>query len=166
MQASEKSAKTIPSRETSPSDPLVAEARVSKVLRVRRILAAAILAVCPVIACAFLARNSGRWDLFERSGSITTTIGLILASRPYVKFSALELAVLQANRHVKSNTTEVLEEVSTTKLGLALSAFGTVIWGWGQYLRWWSFGYLAVWALFVIRDVRRDRNMPGFDGPG
>jgi hypothetical protein len=35
-----------------------------------------VLAVCPSIVCASLAENSGRWDLFERSGSIITAIGV------------------------------------------------------------------------------------------
>jgi len=43
-----------------------------------------------------------------------------------------------------------------TTLGLALSAFETIIWGWGKYLGWWSFAYLLVWALFAARDFSRD----------
>jgi len=121
-----------------------------RVLRV----AAIILAISPPIACAFLARESGRWDLFERSGSITTAIGLLLASRRYIRYSVLELAVLHAQP--KPNIAQILEDIFTAKLGLALSAFGTIIWGWGQYLGWWSFTYLLVWALFAARDFRRD----------
>src|SRR5271165_6003886 len=101
--------------------------------RVRR-AAAIILALAPPTACAFLARESGRWDLFERSGSITTAIGLALASRRYIRYGVLELAILRAQ---PESTAELLEDIFTAKLGLALSAFGTIIWGWGQYLGWW-----------------------------
>ena len=121
--------------------------------RVRRV-AAIILALAPPIACAFLARESGRWDLFERSGSITTAIGLLLASRRYIRYSVFELTTLQAQP--ESNVAEILEDVFTAKLGLALSAFGTIIWGWGTYLGWWSFTYLPVWALVAARDFHRD----------
>ncbi|MGC2460810.1 MAG: hypothetical protein WA446_07555 [Steroidobacteraceae bacterium] len=34
---------------------------------------------------------------------------------------------------------ELLGDAYTAKLGLALSAFGTIICGWGEYLGWWSF---------------------------
>jgi hypothetical protein len=37
-----------------------------------------------------------------------------------------------------------------------VAAFGTVIWGWGKYIGWWSFSCLLVWALFAARDARRD----------
>lgn len=127
-------------------------------------MAAVILAICPAVVFAFLATKSGRWDLFERSGSIITAIGLLVASRRYVQFGILELAMLQAGNHGKPNTAEVLDDILTAKLGLALSAFGTVIWGWGEYLGWWSFGCLAIWALFAIRDTRRDLNTAGRDG--
>ena len=121
--------------------------------RVRRVIAI-FLAISPPIACAFLASELGRWDLFERSGSITTAIGLMLASRRYIRYSVLELAVLQ--EQPKSNVAEILEDIFTAKLGLALSAFGTIIWGWGKYLGWASFTYLLVWALLAARDFRRD----------
>lgn len=121
--------------------------------RMRRV-AAIVLAISPPIACAFLARETGRWDLFERSGSITIAIGLLLASRRYIRYSVLELAVL--NAQPKANIAEILEDIFTAKLGLALSAFGTIIWGWGKYLGWASFTYLLVWALFAARDFRRD----------
>ena len=51
---------------------------------------------------------------------------------------------------------ELLDDIYTAKLGLALSAFGTIIWGWGQYLGWWSFSYLVVWAVIAARDAWRD----------
>jgi hypothetical protein len=122
--------------------------------RVRRV-AAIIVAICPPIICAWLARNSGRWDLFERSGSITTAIGLALASRRYIEYGVLELAMRQAHTPER-NVDEIVDDIFTAKLGLALSAFGTIIWGWGQYLGWWSFSCLLVWALFAARDARRD----------
>ncbi len=49
---------------------------------------------------------------------------------------------------------EMLEDVVTAKLGLALSAFGTIVWGWGKYLGWWSFTLMLVWTLFAVRDVK------------
>jgi hypothetical protein len=56
------------------------------------------------------------------------------------------------------------EDIYTQKLGLAISAFGTVIWGWGGYLRWWTFSFLALWAAIAAYDAWRDfvrlRNMP------
>ena len=48
---------------------------------------------------------------------------------------------------------ELLEDIYTAKLGLAVSAFGTIIWGWGKYLGWWSFSYLVVWAVIAARDA-------------
>ena len=51
---------------------------------------------------------------------------------------------------------ELLEDIHTQKLGLALSAFGVFIWGWGKYLEWWSFGYLVVWAVIAACDAWRD----------
>jgi hypothetical protein len=118
-------------------------------------VAQAIMAISPPILCAYLASHSGNWDLFERSGSITTAIGLLMASRRYVQYGVLELAMLQSRRQT-SQPREMLEEIHTAKLGLALSGFGTVIWGWGKYIGWWSFICLLVWALLVVRDARRD----------
>jgi|SRR5579862_3626716 len=108
-----------------------------------------LVALCPTVLSAW----AGQWDLFERSGALTSAIGLIIASRRYVERSVLELAVSNANDERKS---ELLEDVFTAKLGLALAAFGTIIWGWGQYLRWWSFGYLLIWAFFALWDAERD----------
>jgi hypothetical protein len=122
---------------------------------VRRV-AATLTGLSPPILCACVASNSGNWDFFERSGSITTTIGLLLASRRYIEYGVLELSLLQ-HRQPTADPPGMSEDVMTAKLGLALSAFGTVIWGWGKYLGWWSFSYLAVWALFAARDAYRDR---------
>ncbi|HYX47982.1 MAG TPA: hypothetical protein VE820_14325 [Sphingomicrobium sp.] len=135
-----------------------------KAYRVRRVAAIAV-AISPPLICAFLARNSGSWDLFERSGSITTAIGLALASRRYIQYGALELAMLRAHR-LETDAAEILEEIFTAKLGLALSAFGTIIWGWGKYLGWWSFGALFIWALFAARDARRDSKKAPLIGLG
>jgi hypothetical protein len=123
--------------------------------RVRR-LAATLVALSPPIVCACLASNSGNWDFFERSGSITTAIGLLVASRRYIQYGVLELALLQERRPT-AGSVEISEDVVTAKLGLALSAFGTVIWGWGKYVGWWSFSCLAIWALFAARDACRDK---------
>lgn len=117
---------------------------------------AIVLAVCPSLVCASLAENSGRWELFERSGSIITAIGLMLASRRYIRYGVLELTTLRANNGPEPNVGEILEDILTAKLGLALSALGTVIWGWGEYLGWWSFSYLVVWTVFAVRSARRD----------
>jgi hypothetical protein len=119
------------------------------------IIATISLALCPPLVCAFLASTSGRWDLFERSGSITTALGLLLASRRYIRYGVLELAILQA-RDQERDAAEILEDIFTGKLGLGLSAFGTIVWGWGLYLGWWSFSYLLVWAMFAARDAYRD----------
>ena len=144
--------------------PHVADVRHLRRYRVRRV-AATIMAISPPILCACLASNSGNWDLFERSGSITTAIGLLVASRRYVQYGVLELAMLQA-RGRAPDAREMLEDILTAKLGLALSAFGTVIWGWGKYIGWWSFSCVLVWALFAARDARRDSSKAGLVLPG
>ena len=143
---------TVPSRK--PSYLKLAGVWPPKVYRIR-IIATIILALCPPLVCAFLASTSGRWDLFERSGSITTALGLLLASRRYIRYGVLELAILQAHDQER-DAAEVLEDIFTGKLGLGLSAFGPIVWGWGLYLGWWSFSYLLVWALFAARDAYRD----------
>jgi len=132
-----------------------------------RSVVAIVLAVCPSLVCASLAENSGRWDLFERSGSIIAAIGLMLASRRYIRYGVLELTTLRANSGPEPNLGEVLEDILTTKLGLALSALGTVVWGWGEYLGWWSFSCLVVWVLLAVRGARRDfvRMRSGQAGP-
>jgi hypothetical protein len=122
---------------------------------VRR-LAAVVLAISPPFVCALLAEGTGRWDLFERSGSITAAIGLLLASRRYIRHGVLELTMLRVNDALKSDIAEVLEDVVTGKLGLALSAFGSIIWGWGTYLGWWCFAFMAIWVIAVLRDAHRD----------
>jgi hypothetical protein len=122
-----------------------------------RDVAAIILAISAPLVCIFLARTSERWDLLERSGSITTAIGLLLASRRYIHYGALELATAR-EQNSQPKVTEAFEDVLTAKSSLALSACGTIVWGWGSYLRWWSFTGLFVWALLAIRDVRRDLN--------
>jgi hypothetical protein len=132
--------------------------------RAREILAI-ILAVGPPVVTACLAANSDRWDLFERSGSATAAVGLFLASRNYVKYSVHELAQMRS-RERETDIAMLLEDIFTGKLGLALSAFGTIIWGWGKYLGWWSFSFLIVWALFAARDAYRDLVRPiGAEAP-
>ena len=119
-------------------------------------LAAVVLAISPPLVCALLAEFTRRWDLFERSGSITAAIGLLLASRRYLRHGVVELTMLHVNDALKSDFTEVLEDVVTGKLGLALSAFGSIVWGWGTYLGWWCFGLMAIWVIGVLRDAQRD----------
>jgi len=118
-----------------------------------------VLALCPPLLGGWFAQSSGNWDLFERSGSITTAIGLVVASRRYFQYGVRELARLRADDELKSKMTELLEDVITAKEGLALSAFGTFVSGWGKYLGWWSFSYLLVWAWFAVRDIYRDSTL-------
>jgi hypothetical protein len=126
--------------------------------------AAVFIAISPPVVCALFAGGPDRWDLFERSGSVTTAIGLLLASRRYLQPGIYEAAMTSHQSTTKLNMTELLEDIYTQKLGLAISAFGTVIWGWGGYLRWWTFSFLALWAAIAAYDAWRDfvrlRNMP------
>ena len=131
----------------------------------RRGIVAVILGGSAPTICGWIAQSSNDWGLFERSGSITAAIGLLTASRRYVRHSIVELAVLRAKEGPKSDTPELLEDIVTAKLGLALSGFGTVIWGWGQYLGWWSFSYLLLWAFFALRDAHRDTLISGTANP-
>ena len=50
-----------------------------------RSIAAVTLGICPPIVFAWVGQTSGNWDLFERSGAITSAIGLLMASRRYVE---------------------------------------------------------------------------------
>jgi hypothetical protein len=114
------------------------------------------LGTCLLLVCACLAQSTGRWELFERSGSITATIGLLLASRRYVRHDVLELIGLDFSSQQHDQLGENFQNILGAKLGLALSAFGTLVRGWGSYLRWWSFGHLVVWTMFDFGRVRRD----------
>ena len=82
-----------------------------------------------------MAQSSGNWDLFERCGSLTAAIGLVVASRRYFQYGVHELAMLRAHDELKSEMAELLEDVLTAKMGLALSAFGTNRLGLGQIPR-------------------------------
>ncbi|RZF25783.1 hypothetical protein EVC45_31370 [Paraburkholderia sp. UYCP14C] len=114
------------------------------------------LAVSPAVLCAYLAQASGRWDLFERSGSVITITGLLLASRRYLERTVTDLVVAHANGDAGFKPHHALSEVLAVRRGLTLSAFGTLIWGWGIFLRWWSFGVLALWMVLVIYRAFRD----------
>jgi hypothetical protein len=116
---------------------------------------AIILAVSPPLICAWFATGPDPWALFERSGSLTSAVGLLLASRQYLEHGVVELATL-LNDESRSSMLKHVENIYTAKLGLALSAFGMVISGWGKYLGWWSFSYLVVWAAIVAFDTWRD----------
>ena len=111
--------------------------------------------VCLPLIFAIVGQNSGDWDLFERSGALTATIGLVMASRRYVEYSLLALAAPNPNEK-QGSFADVIEDILTAKLGLGLSAFGTIIWGWGRYVGWWGFSYLVVWGFFMLRDAKRD----------
>jgi hypothetical protein len=115
----------------------------------------AIVALAAPVVCAVSASSSGRWDLFERSGSITTACGLLLASRRYIRYGVVELTLLHAQQR-RAEVNEIVADIVTAKEGLALSAVGTIIWGWGSYLHWWSFGCLLVWAVFAGVHANRD----------
>lgn len=119
-------------------------------------LAGIVAGVSPAIFCAWCANQSGRWDLFERAGSIATTIGLIFATGRYIRHSTLELVMSRSRTHYPPDLVESLDEVIGARVGLALSGFGTLVWGWGAYLRWWSFGYLAVWGLLAAYRLRQN----------
>ncbi|MCP3715869.1 hypothetical protein [Paraburkholderia sp. CNPSo 3281] len=114
------------------------------------------LAVSPAIICAYLAQASTRWDLFERSGSVITITGLLLASRRYLEHTVTDLVVAHANQAAGFKPHHALSEVLAARRGLTLSAFGTLIWGWGIFLRWWSFGVLALWMAFVVYRAFHD----------
>jgi len=117
---------------------------------------AGFLALSPPIACAFYADSHGRWDLFERTGTITAAVGLALASRRYIQHGIEELASLHSSNAPVLNAKD---DIHSNKLGLALSAFGMIISGWGRYLTWWSFLFVALWAAFALRDIRRDMRL-------
>lgn len=123
---------------------------------VARRVAAIILAVSPPLICAWFVTGPDGWGFFERSGSLTTAIGLLLASRRYLGHGVLELGILHVTNESRSSMLELLEDIHTAKLGLGLSAFGTIVWGWGKYLGWWSFSYLVVWAVIEAHDAWRD----------
>ena len=110
------------------------------------------LTVCPAIICAYLAQTSSNWHVFERSGSIVTIIGLLLASRRYIEHTVTDLVT----KDIELKLDKGLSEVVAARCGLTLSAFGTLIWGWGIFLRWWSFGVLALWAAFLIYRAFHD----------
>ncbi len=148
----------------NPAQPVAASFWHVRKYRFRRI-AAVTLAISPPILSAYLAETSGNWEWFERSGSITTAVGLLVASRRYIEHGVLELALLQKPQPTP-DAVEILEDVVTAKLGLALSAFGTLVWGWGKYTGWWSFSCLLVWGLFAARDARRDSSKPSLISPG
>ena len=120
-----------------------------------RFALSAIVALAAPVVCAVLANRSGRWDLFERSGSITTACGLLLASQRYIRYGVVELTLLHAQQQ-RAEVTEIVTDIVTAKQGLALSAVGTIIWGWGSYLHWWSFALLLVWAVFAAMHANRD----------
>lgn len=119
-------------------------------------LALIVLAVSPAILCAYLAQTSANWHLFERSGSIVTITGLLLASRRYFEHTVTDLVVACSKEEAGFKSDKVLGDILATRRGLTLSAFGTLIWGYGIFLQWWSFGVLALWMAFVIYRAFHD----------
>lgn len=83
-------------------------------------------------------------------------IGLLLASRPYFEHTVTDLVIAHADEDAVFKPGEVLSDILAAKRGLTLSAFGSLIWGWGSYLRWWSFSLLAIWMVFVVYRACRD----------
>jgi hypothetical protein len=134
--------------------------------RARRTVAL-LLAISPPLLCALFATGPDRWTLFERSGSLTAAIGLLLASREYLRPGLIQLAISKQKQDPKTDVSEQLEDIYTHKMGLAVSAFGSVVMGWGSYLQWWAFSYLAIWAVLAAYDAWRDfvrlRRTPGGD---
>ena len=123
---------------------------------IARSIALVVLAVSPSVICAYLAQTSAHWSLFERSGSIVTITGLLLASRHYFAYTVTDLVVARTNKGGGFKARKVLGDVLAARRGLTLSAFGTLIWGWGIFLRWWSFAVLALWMAFVLYRAFRD----------
>ena len=128
----------------------------TKLYGVSRSLVVVVLGLCPPLLGGWFAQSSGNWDLFERSGSMSSAIGLAVASRRYFQYGVRELAMLRADDKLKSELAELLEDVLTAKLGLALSAFGMIVGAWGKYLGWWTFSYLLLWAWLAFRDIYKD----------
>ena len=114
-----------------------------------------VLGLCPPLLGGWFAQSTGNWDLFELSGSITTAIGLLVASRRYFQYGVHELAKLRADDERKPEMTKLLEDVLTAKESLALRV-RTIVSGWGKYLGWWSFSGMLLWAWFAFRDIYRD----------
>ncbi|MFM0341351.1 hypothetical protein [Paraburkholderia fungorum] len=115
-----------------------------------------LLAVSPAIICAYLAQTSANWHLFERSGSIITITGLLFASGRYFEHTVTDLVVSRTKENAGSKSEKILGDILATRRGLTLSAFGTLIWGYGIFLQWWSFGVLALWMAFVIYRAFHD----------
>jgi hypothetical protein len=121
-----------------------------------RTLALVVLAVSPAIVCACFAQSPASWRLFERCGSIITIVGLLLASRRYFESTVTDMVVAQANENARFKPGKALGDILDARRGLTLSAFGTLIWGWGIFLRWWSFAVLALWMAYVIYRAFHD----------
>ena len=94
-----------------------------------------VLGLCPPLLGGWFAQSSGNWDLFERSGSMTAAIGLVVASRRYFQYGVHELAVLRADDGLKSEMAELLEDVLTAKDGLGAFRVRNDRFGLGQIPR-------------------------------
>ena len=121
-----------------------------------RLLAEITVALLPLLLFAVWSAKENRWDLFERAGSITTTVGLAIAAQRHIRLGVLEMESMHTEDRLRSNLVELRTDIIGTKIGFALSAFGTVIWGWGRYLHWWCFSFLIIWLLFIVHSARRD----------
>ena len=114
------------------------------------------LAVSPPVLCALLVRGPERWSLFERSGALTSAIGLLAAARRYIHRGVIEIATMDRDGDSQSNRLELVENVHATKMGFVISAFGMVIGATGKYLHWWTFSFLVAWAAMIAFDAWRD----------
>ncbi len=113
-------------------------------------------AVLPPLLFAVIASRTGGWGLFERSGSITTTVGLILAARRYIRLGVFELTAVDGVQKSEAGLADLRFDIIAAKAGFVLSALGTVIWGWGRYLQWWTFALVVLWVALIIYSVHRD----------
>jgi len=132
-----------------------------RLLRARHrlyLLAATGTAYAIALAAALHANRTGDWALFERAGSLMTSIGLALSGRRHIRLGAAELLQLDhfGDGDAKRADRGLPLDVIAAKAGFSLSVIGTLMWGWGSYLRWWSFGLLLIWLAVLLYDIWRD----------
>ena len=84
-----------------------------------RLVVVVVLGLCPLLLGGWFAQSSGNWNLFERSGSITSAIGLVVASRRYFQYGVHELAMLRSGDELKSEMAKMQEDVLDSQDGLS-----------------------------------------------
>ena len=104
------------------------------------------------------ADKTGEWNLFERVGSLMTSIGLALCSRRSIRLGSAELLRMDylGDDAPKRSDDGLRLDVMASKAGFSLSVIGTLLWGWGSYLKWWSFSLLLIWLCVLLRGQWRD----------